>query len=203
MEKGKRSPEVRIETEITGITPMLVNRFTEEAQLQATNGSSVAAPKQRKSPEEDAESRLYKDSDGRPVMPEVNIVRCFMEAGRFFQYKGKSKVTTQKSSIIPACLMLEEGEVPILNKNGELARWEVDMRPVCIQNAGRILRYRPRFDEWLLHFTMVVDTDLMNLTLLRDIVDMAGRVIGMGDFRPACKGPFGRFKVTLWKELRD
>jgi len=30
-------------------------------------------------------------------------------------------------------------------------------------------------------------------------VDAAGKRIGLGDFRPDCKGPFGRFVVTKWK----
>lgn len=34
--------------------------------------------------------------------------------------------------------------------------------------------------------------------LFREIVDAAGKRIGLGDFRPACKGPFGKFVVTSW-----
>jgi hypothetical protein len=36
--------------------------------------------------------------------------------------------------------------------------------------------------------------------LVREIVDAAGKRIGLGDFRPSCKGPFGKFVVTQWKE---
>ena len=27
----------------------------------------------------------------------------------------------------------------------------------------------------------------------------AGKRVGLGDFRPACKGPFGKFVVVEWK----
>jgi hypothetical protein len=41
---------------------------------------------------------------------------------------------------------------------------------------------------------------MLTVKLLREIVDAAGKRIGLGDFRPACKGPFGRFCVVNWKE---
>ena len=39
---------------------------------------------------------------------------------------------------------------------------------------------------------------MITLKMLRTIVDDAGSKIGLGDFRPDCKGPFGKFKVTTW-----
>ena len=43
-----------------------------------------------------------------------------------------------------------------------------------------------------------LDTEVMSEGLLRDIVDKAGKAVGLGDFRPDCKGPFGKFEVTKW-----
>jgi hypothetical protein len=42
----------------------------------------------------------------------------------------------------------------------------------------------------------------MSKELFRDIVDSAGRRIGLGDFRPDRKGPFGKFVVVSWKESK-
>jgi hypothetical protein len=30
------------------------------------------------------------------------------------------------------------------------------------------------------------------------MIDAAGKRIGLGDFRPSCKGPFGKFVVIHW-----
>ena len=65
--------------------------------------------------------------------------------------------------------------------------------------GGRRLCYRPRFDEWSLSFTLTLDDGAMAEKMLRLIVDDAGRRIGLGDFRPDCKGMFGKFDVTSWK----
>jgi hypothetical protein len=43
-----------------------------------------------------------------------------------------------------------------------------------------------------------VDLEMISLRLFREIVDKAGKAIGLGDFRPDNKGPFGRFVVTRW-----
>jgi len=32
-------------------------------------------------------------------------------------------------------------------------------------------------------------------------VDSAGKRVGLGDFRPARKGPFGKFRVDEWKVI--
>lgn len=50
---------------------------------------------------------------------------------------------------------------------------------------------------------MEIDTELAGVKLVRDIVDAAGKRIGLGDFRPDCKGPFGKFVVTLWEEQAE
>jgi hypothetical protein len=39
----------------------------------------------------------------------------------------------------------------------------------------------------------------MTVKLLREILDASGKRIGLGDFRPACKGPFGKFVVVKWE----
>jgi hypothetical protein len=45
----------------------------------------------------------------------------------------------------------------------------------------------------------MVDSKGMSAELVRNLIDDAGSKVGIGDFRPERKGPFGRFKVTSWK----
>lgn len=79
--------------------------------------------------------------------------------------------------------------------------WTVDSRGVVIPSTGgRIACHRPCFNDWTIPFTLELDTDMLQVKLLREIVDAAGKRIGLGDFRPARKGPFGKFVVTSWKE---
>lgn len=186
----------KISVTIEGTTPLICNRFTDAAQMAATNGTRASAIGERGTPREQAEVKLYRGADDKTlVIPQPNIFRAIIDAGTFFK-AGKSKVTTQKSSLIPACVMIEELEIPITHKQP----WEVDTRAVCIPSTGgRILAHRPKFNDWRLTFTIDVDVEMMSTKLMREIMDAAGKRIGLGDYRPARKGPFGKFVVVSWE----
>ena len=185
---------------IEGTVPLLLNRFTDQAARDATNGtrgSSAAA--ERSEPRDIADSKLYRGADGTTlVIPAPNLMRCLVQGGSFHK-AGKTKITTQRGSLMFACLEIEGAEVPIEHRQP----WRVDERPVRIPSTGgRILAYRPMFDDWTLSFTVKLDTAIVGPKLLRQIVDDAGARIGLGDFRPASNGPYGRFVVTKWAEDR-
>lgn len=185
-----------INVTIEGTTPLLCNHFADAAQMNATNGNRLSVVGERGTPREQAETRLYAGHNGKPMIPQPNLFRCLIDAGKFFKH-GKSKVTTQKTSLIPACVEVDGLELPIVHKEP----WMVDTRAVRIPSTGgRILCHRPCFQDWKLSFTLHVDTDMLSVKLLREIVDAAGKRIGLGDFRPDCKGPFGKFVVTNWQE---
>jgi hypothetical protein len=187
---------VLIDVAIEGVTPLLCNRFTDAAQMSATSGNRMSAVGEKGTPMEQATQKLYVGHDGKPCIPQPNLFRCLIDAGTFFK-AGKSKVTTQKNSLIPACLEIVGIELPITHKEP----WQVDTRAVRIPSTGgRILCHRPSFNDWRLSFTISIDTSMMTTKMVREIVDAAGRRIGLGDFRPDRKGPFGKFVVVSWKE---
>ncbi|MBW2309222.1 MAG: hypothetical protein JRG73_20055 [Deltaproteobacteria bacterium] len=183
----------RIQVTIQGVTPLICNKFTDAKAQAATEGTRGMRADDGE-PYEQAESRLYLGLKGKPMIPQPNVLRCIIDGGIFHKV-GKTKVTTQKTSQIPAAAKIEGIEIPIKSKNG----WRVDTRAVRIPSTGgRILCHRPCFDDWELSFTIVLDTEVIPVKLLRQILDDAGKRIGLGDFRPACKGPFGTFVVTKW-----
>lgn len=187
---------MRISVTLQGVAPLLCNRFTEAAQLKATaQTGAITSHGKQDAPREQCAAKLYVDEKERPGIPGANLLSCITAAGTFFK-AGKGKVTTTKTSLIPACVTIVEVLVPIKSEHG----WSVDDRPVRNPaTGGRFLCYRPRFDDWSLSFTIDLDETVLSDTLLRDIVDAAGKRIGLGDFRPSCKGPFGRFSVNAWK----
>ena len=185
-----------IRVKISGISPLICNRFTDAAAASATNGTrSAMIGSSRGTPLEQATSKLYTGVDGTTLMiPSPNLFSCIIEAGKFHK-AGKSKVTTMKSSLIPACVAIAEAELPITSKEG----WTVDERAVRIPSTGgRILCFRPKFNDWSLGLTLEVDESFISTNTVRAILDDAGKRVGLGDFRPACKGPFGRFVVDGW-----
>ena len=180
---------------ISGTAPLICNRFTDEAAEKSSNGTSISTIGHRGSPREIATKKLYMGLDGKPMIPQPNLFRAIIDGGSFFK-AGKSKVTTLKSSLIPACLAINEVEISIIHVDP----WTVDTRAVRIPSTGgRILAHRPLFNDWRLSFSMELDDSILSVEILREIVDTAGKRIGLGDFRPATKGPFGRFRVDEWQ----
>ncbi len=191
---------MEINITIEGTTPMICNRFTDEAAESATKGTrGASAAADRGTPLEIAESKLYRGLNGKPMIPQPNLLRCLVEGGRFHK-AGKTQLTTSKSSIMYSCLDIQGAEIPIDHKEP----WRVDTRAVRIPSTGgRILAHRPMFDDWKMTFTAELDTTILSEKLLRAIIDDAGKRVGLGDFRPATKGPFGRFVVTNWASTKS
>ena len=189
-----------IKIRLEGISPLLMHRFTDEDQMSATNGSRVSsAAKDRGTPKEQAEKSLYLTPEGELCLNQPMIMASIINGGKFFK-NGKSKITTLKNSIIPAVFFLGEPYYPLITENG----WEVDARPVRIPSTGgRIIRYRPIFQDWAVDLDAELDEEEINPKLMREIVDAAGKKIGIGDFRPECKGPFGRYVVTNWEIVEE
>jgi hypothetical protein len=78
----------------------------------------------------------------------------------------------------------------------------IDSRPVVIPaTKGRIMCHRPRFNEWGISFDIEYDNVLLKESELRKVIDDAGSRVGLLDFRPERKGPFGRFMVTEWMAI--
>jgi hypothetical protein len=139
-------------------------------------------------PKVEAESYLYKDPEGRVCVPSVNVKACIREAGRNYRVSGRR---TTYAAMIRACLDIKPFPYVPLIHNG----WVIDIRPVVVQR-NRILRARPRFDNWALEFQIINnDPTIVHQDMLRRILDDAGKYCGLGDFRPE----FGTFKVDRFE----
>lgn len=188
----------QISVTIEGISPLLMNKFTDEAMAKADGGNSLAIVGDRGTPREQAAPKVYTDSMGHPVIPGPNIFACIMQAG-IYRKAGKKQITTGRSSLIPAGMNVNDVECPVLDPQLGPAKWEVDTRAIVNPSTkGRRGCHRPRFDQWRLSFSLDVDVDMFDPKLVRQLIDDAGSRVGLGDFRPDRKGPFGRFKVIAW-----
>lgn len=182
---------------LEGVSPLICNRFNDEAALMVLNGSAPAAmARDRGTPREQAEKKLYYGADEKTLMiPSPNILRSFYDGGAFHKI-GKKQITTKKESLLCSCLFITASEIALCSKEG----WRVDTRAVVIPSTGgRVMVHRPIFDDWALDIELQMDERIINEKLVRQIVDDAGSRIGLGDFRPARKGPYGRYVVTRWE----
>lgn len=191
---------MKVKLTIQGIAPLLMNRFTEANEVAVSGGTSVSFRGDKGTPREQAEPKRYADGEGYLYIPGPNIFAALIAAGTFHK-AGRSKLTTFKTSLIPAGVAVDDMVCLLTDAEGEpLTEWEVDSRSVVIPaSGGRIMCHRPRVDKWFASFTLDIDGAMFTPNLIRAIVDDAGKKIGLGDYRPARKGPFGRFVVSKWE----
>src|SRR5438067_360504 len=131
--KGKR---MKLAIRIEGTTPLICNRFTDAAAQASSSGArGSGAAQDRGTPLEIAKEKLYLGLNGKPMIPQPNLMRCIVEGGRFHK-AGKTQLTTAKSSHLYACVDIEGAEIELLHTQP----WKVDTRPVRIPSTGgRIL----------------------------------------------------------------
>jgi hypothetical protein len=185
--------------QITGITPLLLHRFTDAAALSVENGAAGRAVMTGKKPlpREAADEAAYKLPNGELYLPAQNLFSAIVDAGSFHKV-GKRQLTTARSSLIPAGVAIDEMELPFGTKE-----FEVDSRRVCNpHNNSAVICHRARLDTWQCSFTLDIDETMFDPALVRELLDTAGKKIGIGAFRPRRRGPFGRFVVTKWEEIR-
>lgn len=158
-------------------------------------GDPAPKKKGQKQQEDDVESYLYRcEENGTICQPATHLIGALKRAGVKFQIPGQGK-TTYKNLMGSGAVFIEPDMIEHENQE-----WEIDRRPVVIQRA-RVTRSRPMFKKWALSFTAEIDEDELPKSVLNEILEYAGRRVGIGDFRPDKGGPFGRFIVTTFEEI--
>jgi len=174
----------KVQATLKGITPLLMHCYP-MVPIEAL---------EKKSPEEQAEHAAYRTPEGELYIPGIAIQRALVGAATFS--KGKGRATLQKP--VAACVLISPER--ILFENHKKPEYEIDARPVVIPSTrGRVIRYRPRLNEWEITFTIEYDDTLLTETQLRRVVDDMGQRVGLLDFRPEKKGSFGRCLVVKWE----
>ncbi|NQY92277.1 MAG: hypothetical protein HRT46_11575 [Deltaproteobacteria bacterium] len=185
---------------IQGLTPILQHRFSDDAQVNSGRATRAVNIK-NETPREQAEKVSYRTNEGFLYHPGAAIMRLLRDAGSAHKQRGSRKSCKY---IVPAAVRVAQDQVPLLAMDGEtpLKDFEVDSRAVVIPSTkGRIMRHRPRCDEWMARFDLVINEDVLGVDTIRQFLDEGGQRIGIGDFRPEKGGPFGVFQVNLWEEL--
>lgn len=174
----------QVSVKIEGVSPLLQHRFAQEKAKKKSKRKSGNVDYS-----EEAEKAIYRDENGQVYQPASHIEGAMTKAAVNFQIEGKGKKTYK--DLTKAAVIVEPAAIPHLQQ-----KYEIDSRPVVIQRA-RIIRCRPRFDKWSLDFSLIVADDQMPLEVIQEILEYAGRYVGIGDFRPK----FGRFRIVEFKKV--
>jgi hypothetical protein len=175
-----------MEARIHGVAPYLFRRWS----VDGVEAKSKAAKGSRAKKEDDLEAYVYRNEKGILCVPAEQFRMCVVLAAKFKQdprSPRKSASDLFKAAIFPTEEYCSTGKKD----------WDyIDRRRVMIQRNA-ITRCRPAMLKgWEVDVSFeVVLPEYVSPELLNEVLQLAGKIHGVGDFRPT----FGRFQVTKFE----
>jgi len=185
-----------IHVKIKGISPLLINRFSEEAEepVKTRRGKKDYGTSRAQ-----AEKTAYCDARSKKLwVPTTWITGTIRSIASDYKLPG----TRKSVKSVAGGVIVPTDEKAYFEEDYKLQDIEVDSRPVVIQRA-RIMRHRAKLESWSLSFNLQIDEEILPLDDVHQILNDSGRRSGIGDFRPQKGGPFGRFNIVKWKEVKN
>lgn len=181
---------IRIAATIKGTADMLMHKWNAEYVDEKAAAKKNSDVKKK----DDPEMFISRNEKGEVCIPSEYVRMAIIGAAKSVpdpRSPRKSMMDLMKAAFIMDTRLLTLG----------VKKWDyLDRRRVVIQRSG-INRTRPAMLEgWELSFTStIIQSEYCNAKLFYKLLDMAGKFIGIADFRPT----FGRFEITKYQELKD
>jgi hypothetical protein len=175
-----------VTAEVVGDSDILFHRWNCEAV--ETKGNAAKGSKAKKS--DDVESYVYRDENNTIGIPGEYFRQSVIHAAKFKQdprSPRKSACDLVKAAVVALTTLAPLGK----------DRWDYEHKSrVQIQRSG-ITRTRPAMKAgWKVKMQFLVTLpEYVDESFLHNLLSDAGRLIGVGDFRPT----YGRFRVTSFK----
>lgn len=207
---------------------MLHDPMTEKTLDELETGVRAQVNKDR--PREDVvREKVIVSDDGYIGVTAEMLFASIREAGRKVanpKVKSRGNISTATSTTLPSFLSIREEFLPFqhIPNNGSFGwlkshtdsglpdgvkeediPWVSDRRRGVLNSGGKTVAVairRPKFASgWKLKVTVDIDETEIDPTVVKKLFEVAGRVMGLGSFRPNCSGTFGRSLVTAWREI--
>lgn len=171
--------------DLVGTSDLLFHRWN----CDAVAAKSAAAKGSKAKKTDDLESYVWRNEDGELCIPHEYVRQSMIAAAKFRQdprSPRKSMMDMAKAAFVPLSDLASLGP----------REWDYEHRArVGVQRNG-VTRTRPAIKQgWRATFEFqVILPEYVPPDLFRGLLDDAGRLAGLGDFRPT----FGRFRVDLY-----
>jgi len=192
----------KLQFRITGIAPLIMHNgmLADPLNPTARRISEIAAKRKKVDADHEEMARLewYGSlylKDNKPCIPAHVLEGALIGKGG-----AARKVKMGKQA---AAALLVEDDTPLEYDGSEDidALWEDGsyvIRAAVRVGPAKVMRTRPKFDEWATTFNILYDPDFLNRENIEQWVEVAGEQVGLMDWRPR----FGRFKVESVEEIK-
>lgn len=192
---------MEISIQITGTAPLLMHKPTLVDPLgDASRQFKKISSKRTKSDEDqlmmrrlEFEAGLYFHPEVGPYIPGEMIYSSLRAAAKIT--KSGPKVERGLLFVSPINRLEYEGPRTVADLWNDPRFRHVHR----IANQGRnsVMRCRPVFPEWSCRAVAMINPEIVGADDLTDIAVNAGSMTGLGDWRPAKGGSYGRFEAKV------
>jgi hypothetical protein len=174
-----------VNVQIEGVADLLFHRWNCEAVEEKAKAAKGSKAKKT----DDIESYVYRNANGILCLPGEYLRQSIIHAAKFRQdprSPRKSAFDLFKAALVSLTDLASLG----------VSEWDyVDKRRVTVQRNG-ITRSRPAMHAgWKAEVQFICTLpEYVSPAVLHDVLVNAGRLIGVGDFRPT----YGRFQVKAF-----
>lgn len=126
------------------------------------------------------ESSLYLDPDEGPYLPGPNIAKALLMAARI--RRNGPKVERGLILVSPVNPLRYDGPRDVSGLWSDLKFRHT--APAKLNGKATVIRCRPVFTEWSCTATALLNPSVLPADELADIVNDAGQMVGVGDWRP-------------------
>tara|TARA_R110000868_G_scaffold261905_1_gene520083 strand:- start:358 stop:939 length:582 start_codon:yes stop_codon:yes gene_type:complete len=184
---------------LTGASPLLMHSARGSNPLDKATIAHKALTATRKKTEDHhrliAESEwhmgMYYDDKLGPYIPTMNIRSSLIGGAKFSKLGATVKRSTLVTEQMTRLDYIGPRTPEAMFADGNF----VSVESVKVGQA-RLMRTRPLFRDWSLTFELLYDPEQIERAQVIDAFESAGKLIGIGDFRPECGGMYGRYSVT-------
>lgn len=177
-----------VEFTIQGTSALLFHRWSNEAVAEKAAAAKGSAAKKT----DDIESYVYRNDKREICLPGEYVRMAMVGAARYRQdprSPRKSAMDLFKAALVSLTELASLGSTD----------WNyLDARRVMVQRSA-VTRQRPAFNEgWEATFQFMINLpEYVSPQVFHEVLANAGRLIGVGDFRPT----YGRFSVVSFGVL--
>lgn len=214
---GSRAKEMRnmnntkIQINVKGTTPMIMHSSRTANPLDPFAKALKKVSSKRAKTDEDYEqlakieyeASLYRDADDfkngpNLYMPTENIIACLVNAGKKLK-NGRSSMKAAITGIIPSSPLGYELKTPWDSYEemcGDERSW---FQKIVNVQGSKVVRTRVLIPEWSFTMDAELETNICDVDMLGEILTVAGRLIGLGDWRPSSgtPGSYGKFLAKV------
>ncbi len=172
-----------VEVVAQGVADYLYHRWSVEAVEAKSRAKKGSVAKNT----DNLESYVYRTADGQLAIPGAQLRGAMLVAAKFRQDPRSPRKSAQdlfKAGVFCLTQLASVGQ----------SSWDYEDRQRVNVRGSSITRTRPALKAgWTAKFQLQCNLpDYINPALLHDVLEQAGRLVGLGDYRPT----YGRFQIV-------